>query len=105
MSLCRVRGAMSAPTGEPRECMALAVGRRGLEPRTLGLKVPCSTGWASGPDSPVDGTRRGIMGRLPSFTVVTLIGASPEVCFDLSRDIDVHVESMAASGERAVAGV
>ena len=42
---------------------------------------------------------------MPRFVVVTGIGAAPEVCFDLSRSIDVHVESMAASHERAVAGV
>ena len=34
----------------------------------------------------------------------TLIGASAERCFDLSRDLDLHVRSMAHSGERAVAG-
>lgn len=31
--------------------------------------------------------------------------APVEVCFDLSRSIDLHLESMLASDERAVAGV
>ena len=37
--------------------------------------------------------------------LVTDITASPDVCFDLSRSIDLHLESMVASGERAVGGV
>lgn len=37
--------------------------------------------------------------------IVTDIGAAPDVCFDLSRSIDLHVESMITSRERAVAGV
>ncbi len=37
--------------------------------------------------------------------IVSDIAASPEVCFDLSRSIDLHLESMAASRERAVAGI
>ncbi len=37
--------------------------------------------------------------------IVTDIAARKEVCFDLSRSIDLHLESMAASKERAVAGV
>ncbi|HEX8169153.1 MAG TPA: SRPBCC family protein [Thermoanaerobaculia bacterium] len=32
------------------------------------------------------------------------ISASPEVCFDAARDLDLHVESLAHTGERAVAG-
>ena len=35
----------------------------------------------------------------------TSIGASPEICFDLARDIDLHVKSMPGSNERAVGGV
>lgn len=35
----------------------------------------------------------------------TLIHAPAEVCFDLMRDIRVHPETAADSGERAVAGV
>lgn len=34
----------------------------------------------------------------------TQIFSNAQSCFDLSRDIDAHVGSMAASGERAVAG-
>jgi ligand-binding SRPBCC domain-containing protein len=34
----------------------------------------------------------------------TTIGAPVALCFDLSRDLDLHVESMRESGERAIAG-
>ncbi len=37
--------------------------------------------------------------------VEILIHASPEVCFDLARDIDVHVATTKKTGERAIAGV
>ncbi len=37
--------------------------------------------------------------------IVTDIAAPRDVCFDLSRSIDLHVESMAASQEQAVAGI
>lgn len=40
---------------------------------------------------------------MPRLTIRTEIAASPERCFDLSRSIDLHLESMAR--ERAVAGV
>jgi len=33
-----------------------------------------------------------------------MIRASPERCFDASRDLDLHVESMGHTGERAVGG-
>jgi ligand-binding SRPBCC domain-containing protein len=36
--------------------------------------------------------------------VETIIAAPTERCFDLARDIDFHVQSLAATGERAVAG-
>jgi ligand-binding SRPBCC domain-containing protein len=39
------------------------------------------------------------------FEVTTVIAAPIEAVFDLSLDIDAHLESMAASGERAVDGV
>jgi ligand-binding SRPBCC domain-containing protein len=39
------------------------------------------------------------------FTRVTHIAASPEDAFALSLSVDVHLDSMAASGERAVGGV
>ena len=42
---------------------------------------------------------------MPTFRVETPIAAPVEVCFDLSRSIDLHLESMIASGEQAVAGV
>jgi ligand-binding SRPBCC domain-containing protein len=42
---------------------------------------------------------------VPVVRLVTLIAAPVERCFDLSRSIDLHLESMAASRERAVAGV
>ena len=48
------------------------------------------------------GVRRTV--DVPTFEVVTLIHAPCERCFDLSRDIDLHQASMAASGEQAIAG-
>ena len=42
---------------------------------------------------------------MPHIELVTEIEASAERCFDLSREIDVHLGSMAASRERATAGV
>ena len=39
------------------------------------------------------------------FALTTNIAATPERCFDLSLDIDLHLGSMAESGERAIAGV
>lgn len=36
--------------------------------------------------------------------IVTQIRATPERCFDASRDLDLHLESMWHTGERAVAG-
>jgi ligand-binding SRPBCC domain-containing protein len=41
---------------------------------------------------------------MPRIELQTVIAASPEVCFDLSRDLDLHLRSMAGSGERAIAG-
>lgn len=40
---------------------------------------------------------------MPHIQIETLIKASLEACFDLSRDVSVHTES--TGGERAVAGV
>jgi len=42
---------------------------------------------------------------VPSFRVATEIEAPAAVCFDLSRSIDLHLESMVASRERAIGGV
>jgi len=41
---------------------------------------------------------------MPQIEIVTDIRASPEQCFDLSRDLDLHLQSMAHTSERAVAG-
>jgi len=35
----------------------------------------------------------------------TLVAAPPALVFDLARDLDLHLQSMQASGERAIAGV
>ena len=45
------------------------------------------------------------MKRLRTIQLTTDIRASQQVCFDLSRSIDLHLESMARSRETAVAGV
>lgn len=45
---------------------------------------------------------RGI--RMTVITIVTQIRAAPERCFDASRDLDLHLQSMEDTGERAVAG-
>lgn len=42
---------------------------------------------------------------MPVIRLETIIHAPPEVCFDLALDVEVHTASVAASGERAVAGV
>lgn len=42
---------------------------------------------------------------MPVFRMVTDIAAPRRRCFDLARSIDLHLESMIASGERAVGGV
>lgn len=41
---------------------------------------------------------------MQTVTVHTLITAPIHVCFDAARDLDLHVESMAHTGERAVGG-
>lgn len=41
---------------------------------------------------------------MAAFRVITTIAAPIEVCFDLARDIDLHLRSQADAGERAVAG-
>jgi len=40
-----------------------------------------------------------------TFDTVTTIAASPKAVFDASLDIDAHLASMEASGEKAIAGV
>ena len=42
---------------------------------------------------------------MPVIRIVTDIDAPVDICFDLSRSIDLHLESMVTSEERAVAGV
>lgn len=44
-------------------------------------------------------------GRVRVLRLVTDIAAPAQVCFDLSRSIDLHLESLAASRERAVGGI
>lgn len=42
---------------------------------------------------------------VPTIELTTIIAAPVERVFDLSRSIDLHVESTRATGERAIAGV
>ncbi|HEY7337596.1 MAG TPA: SRPBCC family protein [Bryobacteraceae bacterium] len=42
---------------------------------------------------------------MPVIDFFTSISAPPEICFDLARDIDLHVRSTPGTNERAVAGV
>ena len=42
---------------------------------------------------------------MPKITVETEINASVERCFDAARDIGLHCQTVAHTGERAVAGV
>jgi len=42
---------------------------------------------------------------MPTLDLVTLIHAPIEVCFDLARSIELHIESTKGTGEKAVAGV
>src|SRR4051812_14523708 len=41
---------------------------------------------------------------MPVITILTPVRASIERCFDASRDLDLHLESMGHTGERAVGG-
>ena len=41
---------------------------------------------------------------MPVIELKTFIRAAPEVCFDLSLDIDLHMQSMKETNERAVGG-
>jgi ligand-binding SRPBCC domain-containing protein len=42
---------------------------------------------------------------MPLIKAETFIRAPRELCFDLARDVEVHMASTAETGERAVAGV
>ena len=41
---------------------------------------------------------------MATITLETLVRGSLERCFDASRDLDLHVQSMPGTGERAVGG-
>ena len=41
---------------------------------------------------------------MPKIEIVTSIRSTPEICFDLSRSIDLHKISTAKTNEKAVAG-
>ncbi|MEB0263933.1 MULTISPECIES: SRPBCC family protein [unclassified Mucilaginibacter] len=41
---------------------------------------------------------------MPKIVLTTIINAPIQRCFNISRDIDVHVASTAHTGERAIAG-
>lgn len=42
---------------------------------------------------------------MPIITIITVVNAPMEICFDLSRSIDLHTISTQKTGEQAVAGV
>jgi ligand-binding SRPBCC domain-containing protein len=42
---------------------------------------------------------------VPVIEIATLIAAPAELCFDLARDIDLHIKSTEGTDERAVGGV
>jgi ligand-binding SRPBCC domain-containing protein len=42
---------------------------------------------------------------MPKFILHTKIYAGPDVCFNLARSIDLHLETMKHTGEKAIAGV
>jgi ligand-binding SRPBCC domain-containing protein len=42
---------------------------------------------------------------MPGFILYTKIYASPDVCFNLARSIDLHLDTMKHTGEKAIAGV
>ncbi|HKC90629.1 MAG TPA: SRPBCC family protein [Candidatus Limnocylindria bacterium] len=42
---------------------------------------------------------------MPTIRIATTIDAPPERCFDLARDVGVHLRSTGGTGERAVGGV
>ena len=42
---------------------------------------------------------------MPTIELLTSINAAIQVCFDLARDIDLHIESTQGTNERAVSGV
>lgn len=42
---------------------------------------------------------------MPVIYLETFVGAPVEICFDLARDVDVHMASTSITNERAVAGI
>lgn len=42
---------------------------------------------------------------MPTILLETFINASPEICFDLMRDIRIHTQTTSQTNEKAVAGV
>jgi ligand-binding SRPBCC domain-containing protein len=42
---------------------------------------------------------------VPRIEIKTLIAAAPEICFDLSIDIDLHIRSMEQTKEKAIGGI
>jgi len=42
---------------------------------------------------------------MPKFTLTTHIKAPIEICFDVARSIDLHLDTMKHTGETAIAGV
>ncbi len=42
---------------------------------------------------------------MPRIEIETWIAAPTDLCFDLARDIDLHIRSTDGTGERAVEGV
>jgi ligand-binding SRPBCC domain-containing protein len=42
---------------------------------------------------------------MPLIKLETIIKAPVQLCFDLARDVDVHMASTARTGERAIAGI
>src|SRR5450755_3755358 len=41
---------------------------------------------------------------MPIIELKTFINAAPEICFDLSLDIDLHMQSMDQTNEKAIGG-
>lgn len=42
---------------------------------------------------------------MPKIILETFINASPEICFDLMRDVRIHTQTTSQTNEKAVAGV
>ena len=43
--------------------------------------------------------------NMPKIELITSIRSTPEICFDLSRSIDLHQISTAKTNEKAIAGI